>query len=72
MRQFLTYIAEQEIHKNSKVYVPSKIIKRNEGGCFIHEGCDNVDIYSETIDGKNTYHAMARVIFQNKPPNNIS
>lgn len=33
-------------------------------GEFIQEGDNNVDINTETVDGKNTYHAMARVIFQ--------
>lgn len=35
----------------------------DDGKC-IHEGADNIDINCETIDGKNTFHAMARVVFQ--------
>jgi hypothetical protein len=31
---------------------------------FIQEGSDNVDLNTETIDGKTTFHAMARAIFQ--------
>ena len=35
-----------------------------ESGHFVHEGDDNVDINTETIDGKNTFHSMARAVFQ--------
>lgn len=43
--------------------VPSGIIERSKSGLLVHEGNDNVYINTETIDGKNTYHSMARVIF---------
>ena len=37
---------------------------------LIQEGADNVDINTETIDGKDTFHSMARAVFQVKsaPP----
>ena len=31
---------------------------------LVQEGDDNVDINCQTFDGKNTLHAMARVLFQ--------
>ena len=37
-----------------------------DGGHFVHEGEDNKDINAETIDGKNTFHSMARVVFQER------
>jgi hypothetical protein len=33
------------------------------GGDFIQEGADNIDLNTETIDGKNTMHSMARAVF---------
>jgi hypothetical protein len=33
---------------------------------LIQEGADNVDINTETIDGKDTFHSMARAVFQVK------
>lgn len=38
---------------------------------MIQEGNDNVDINTETIDMKNTYHEMARVVFQVQKGNEI-
>lgn len=64
IRNFLTLAAEKELEKGVDVYVRSGLINRENGGKFIQEGDDNVDINTQTIDGKNTYHAMARVIFQ--------
>ena len=37
-----------------------------DGGHLIHEGEDNIDINAETIAGKNTFHSMARVVFQER------
>ena len=64
LRYLLTAIAEKELQNNKTIYVPSEIVKKSEGGCIIQEGDDNVDWNTGTIDGKNTYHAMARVLFQ--------
>jgi hypothetical protein len=30
----------------------------------MQEGADNIDLNTETIDGKNTMHSMARAVFQ--------
>ena len=66
LRVFLTCAAEKEIDSQTVTdgYVPPGIISRDEGGCVIQEGNDNIDINVQTIDGNNTYHAMARVVFQ--------
>ncbi|KAL7288521.1 hypothetical protein TKK_0017265 [Trichogramma kaykai] len=66
LRRILTAIAESEIEKSATVYVPSGVISRNNGGLMIQEGDDNIDVNAETIDGKNSYHVMGRVIFQNQ------
>jgi hypothetical protein len=34
------------------VYVPDGIVPVCQGGCLIQEGADNIDINTETIDGK--------------------
>ncbi|VDI73510.1 Hypothetical predicted protein, partial [Mytilus galloprovincialis] len=55
------------------VYVPDGIIPIPDGGGLIQEGADNIDINTETIDGKDTFHSMARAVFQirhyNEEPN---
>ncbi len=33
------------------------------GGGLIREGADNVDINIETMDGKTTFHSLAKVVF---------
>lgn len=68
LRRIVTAVAGDQLQKNSQVYVPPRVIPRNLGGSFIHEGDDNVDINTETTDGKNTYHGMAIVLFQNQSP----
>ena len=40
------------------------LISITDGGYLIHEGDDNVNINAETVGGKNTFHLMATVIFQ--------
>jgi hypothetical protein len=37
----------------------------HQGGGLIQEGADNIDINTETVDGKNTFHSMARAVFSN-------
>ena len=41
--------------------MPDGIIPIQEGGGLIQEGADNIDI---KIDGKDTFHSMARAVFQ--------
>lgn len=68
LRSFQTAIAEEQMSRaEDGVYVPPEIIPRTEGGTLIQEGDDNVDINVETVDGKNTYHSMASVLFQEQP-----
>ena len=58
VRRYLTNIVHHEMKKiHDDVHVPDGIIP-------IREGADNVDINTETIDGKNTFHSMARAMFQ--------
>jgi hypothetical protein len=70
--RLLTSAALQEISKiRDSVYVPNGIIHVEAGGCLIHEGDYNIDINAETIDGKNTFHSMARVEFQQQSVHQI-
>jgi hypothetical protein len=46
------------------LFIPNGICLKISGGGFIQEGSDNVDLNTETIDGKNTFHSMARAVFQ--------
>ena len=72
LRRFLTSVGKEEVNRiRSGVYIPSGIFPINEGGCMVQEGDDNIDINCETIDGKNTFHSMARVIFQQQPAEHI-
>ena len=67
LRKFITAASKHEIAKSEDgIYVPDGIIYISDGGQLIHEGDDDVDINAETIDGKNTFHLMARVVFQNQ------
>ena len=65
LRKFQTASAEQQISlSEGQVYIPSGILPITAGGSLIQEGDENIDINVETIDGKNTYHSMGRVVFQ--------
>lgn len=46
------------------VYVPDGIIPMRQGSGLIQESADNIDINTETVDGKNSFHSMARAVFQ--------
>ena len=62
--RFLTSAAEVEIDKlQEAVYVPNGTVSITDGGNLVHEGDDNIDINADTVDGKNTFHSMARVVF---------
>ena len=50
------------------IYTPTDIVPKKDGGSLIHEGDDNTDLTVNTIDGKNSFHSMARVIFQKHNP----
>ena len=68
VRRFLTSVAlkEEESIKEG-VYVPDGIVPVCQGGCLIQEGADNIDINTEIIEGKDTFHSMARAVFQARP-----
>ena len=66
-RRFVTSAAETEIETlQDGVYIPNGIVSCADGGHIIHEREDNMDINPETIDGKNTFHLMARVLFEER------
>ena len=68
LRAFPTVVAEEQMSRAEHgVYIPPEITPKTEGGTLIQEGDDNVDINVETVDGKNTYHSMDRVLFQEQP-----
>ena len=46
------------------MYIPSSMDITTVDCSLVQEGDVNVDINCQTIDGKNTLHAMARVLFQ--------
>jgi len=53
-------------HINGERYIPSGIRPITQGGHLIQEGSDSIDINAETVDGKNTFHSLARAVFQSK------
>lgn len=64
VRQLTTALAKQNIN-DEEVYIPPGIdmvdqSKKN----FIHASMDNFDLNEQTIDGNNTTHCMAIVVFQ--------
>ena len=65
VRRYLTSLACSELSQvQNNTYIPSGIRQYNGTVSVIHEGADNVDINAETIDGKDTFHSMARAVFQ--------
>ena len=64
LRRFLTSAALHQLVGPTDVYVPPELVCHDAGGKLIHEGDDNIDINVETVDAKNTYHSMARGVFQ--------
>ena len=65
VRRFITSAAKSEVDRfQNGVYVPSGIVSVAIGGSLVQEVDDNVDVNTETIDGKDTFHSMARVLFQ--------
>ena len=65
LMRFMTSAAEVKIETLQKgVCVPNDIVSINDGGNLIRERDDNIDINAETVDGKNTFHSIARVVFR--------
>lgn len=67
LRTFLTSAASNILDKNEECFVPSEMIPIHDGGMLIQEGIDNVDLNTETINGKDSFHSLARVMFQTQP-----
>jgi len=65
VRRFLTAIAVQQFSKQYGVYVPSGISSYQAGNpeTIVDAAIDNFDRNEETIDGKNTTHAMTIVLY---------
>lgn len=66
IRMFLTSVAHYNLKINNGTYIPRNLQKVEENN-FIRASIDNFDLNEETVDGKNTTHCMATVVFQNKP-----
>jgi hypothetical protein len=65
VRYYLTSVADNEIKKIEQgSYLSHGIISTNGETNFIQEATDNVDINTETMNGKDTFHSMARAVFQ--------
>jgi imidazole glycerol phosphate synthase subunit HisF len=63
VRRLLTSIADSEINIiEHDTYVPNGILPFNESFALIQEGADNVDINTETIDEKDTFHRWQELI----------
>jgi hypothetical protein len=55
LRRYLTSLADHEINKiENGTYIPHGICSLPGEVTLIQEGADNVDINTETIDGKDT------------------
>ena len=64
LRRFQTSVANHELeHINLDRYIPSVIRPIIQGGHLNQEGSDNIDINAERVDGKNTFHSLARAVF---------
>jgi hypothetical protein len=65
VRRYLTSIAVHEVENiENGAFAPDGIISVQEGAGLIQEGADNIDLNTETIDGKDTFHSMAHAVFQ--------
>lgn len=71
VRQLITTFAKQKI-SNEQVYIPLGIDMVDQSKItYIHVSMDNFDLNEETIDGKNTTHSMAIVVFQQHTDRNF-
>jgi hypothetical protein len=65
VRRYLTSIAVHEVENmENGAFAPDGIISVQEGRGLIQEGADNIDLNTETIDGKDSFHSMAHTVFQ--------
>ena len=70
VRKFLTSIAEDQLSSQAGLFVPRDLSPFEPGktDTTLDAAIDNFDQNEETIDGKNTTHAMAIVVYQRSPP----
>lgn len=68
IRKLLTSLASHALVKGDDgVFIPHGITPVNpEEKNYIHASIDNFDQNEDTLDGKNSTHSLAMVIFQNK------
>jgi hypothetical protein len=65
VRRYITSLANCEIDRfGNKVHVPNGIRSVAEGRYLVQQGSDNIDINTETVDDKETFHLIARAVFQ--------
>ena len=65
LRRYGTSLANHEIeYTNGDPYIPSGFRPITQGHHLIQEGSDNIDINAETVAGKNTFHSLARAVFE--------
>ncbi|CAG9760430.1 unnamed protein product [Ceutorhynchus assimilis] len=66
VRQLTTALVKQKVHKEP-IYIPLGIDMVSPSmKNYIHASMDNFDLNEQTIDGKNTTHSMAIVVFQQR------
>lgn len=63
VRQFLTSVAADQLQRSNGVYIPNGLTRTTEHG-IIDAAIDNFDQNEETLDGKNTTHSMAIVVYR--------
>ena len=63
VRQFLTSVAADQLQRSKGVYIPNGLSSTTDHG-IIDAAIDNFDQNEETLDGKNTTHAMAMVVYR--------
>lgn len=68
VRKFVTSIAEDQLSSQAGMYVPKDLSSFEPGNVHttLDAAIDSFDRNEETVDGKNTTHAMAIVVYQRK------
>ena len=61
--QFLTSVAADQLQWSKGVYIPNGLTRTAEHG-MIDAAIDNFDQNEDTLDGKNTTHSMAIVVYR--------
>ena len=52
------------VYVQDGTYTKGRITPIAQCGSFIHWGHDNIDVKTETVDGKNMFHKMGTIIMQ--------